>query len=81
MRLMNRCGIGPGKLFFPALHLFNSVEKQNKCLCLSSGYKYGFLHMYAVSKDLDLIRLLCVLHVYNVSWHFFCLTAVRIVSS
>ena len=39
MRLMNRCGIGPGKLFYPALHFFNNVEKQKKCLCLSSGYK------------------------------------------
>lgn len=39
MRLMNRCGIGPGKLFYPVLHLFNSVEKQNKCLCLSSDSK------------------------------------------
>ena len=41
---------------------------------------YGFLPMYAFSKDLDIIRLLCVLHVYNMSGHFFFLTAVRIVS-
>lgn len=39
MRLMNRCRIGPGKLFYPPLNHFNIVEKQNKCLCLSSGYK------------------------------------------
>jgi hypothetical protein len=82
MRLMNRCGIGPGKLFYPLLHFFNSLVKQNICLCVSSGYKcMDFFLCVFFLKDLDLIRLLSVLHVYNVRGHFFYLTAVKIVFS